>query len=342
MVVKVGLIGYGTIGKRVADAISLQKDMELVGITAHTYNYKTEIAKKKGFKIFSMDGVSDFVNNEIKISGNFENLIEESEVIVDCTPKKVGRLNKESYYLPKKLKAIFQGGEKPDIADTSFVAQCNYDEAVGKNYIRVVSCNTTGLCRTLGAVNKSYGIDSVHATMVRRAADPWDIRHGPINSIVPVLELPSHHGPDAQTVLKGVNIFTTAMSVPTTLMHMHSLIVDLKKEANVKDVLNIFRETTRIKVVSNAEKIRSTAEVMELAKDLGKMRGDMPEIVVWEEGVGIKGNKLFYLQAVHQESDVIPENIDAIRAITGFKDGMKSIQLTNNSMGIKNNVVKSE
>ena len=170
--------------------------------------------------------------------------------------------------------------------------------------------------------------------MVRRAADPWDIRHGPINAIVPVLELPSHHGPDVQTVLPDVNIFTTAMSVSTTLMHMHSMIVDLKKNTSAEDILNLFKETTRVRVVRNAEKVRSTAEVMEFAKDIGMSRGDMPEIVVWEEGIGVQDKKLFYLQAIHQESDVVLENIDAIRAATGFKDGQKSIEMTNKALGL--------
>lgn len=334
MPVKVGLIGFGTIGKRVADAVALQKDMELVGVTAYSYNYKYEIAKRKGFKVFSMNGLEDFEQNGISIAGNVNNLLDEAEVIIDCTPRKVGKENKDKHYLPRKLKAIFQGGEKPATADASFVAQCNYNEALNKNYIRVVSCNTTGLCRTLHPISQKYGIESVHATMVRRAADPWDIRHGPINAIVPVLELPSHHGPDVQTVLHNVNIFTTAMSVPTTLMHMHSLIVDLKKQATAEDVLSLFRNTTRVRVVRNAEKVRSTAEVMELAKDFGMMRGDMPEICVWEEGIGISGKKLFYLQAIHQESDVVPENVDAVRAATGFKDGQKSIEMTNASLGV--------
>ena len=56
MVIRVGLVGYGTIGKRVADAIMKQKDMKLVGITGHSYSYRIEVAKKKKIPIFSMDG----------------------------------------------------------------------------------------------------------------------------------------------------------------------------------------------------------------------------------------------------------------------------------------------
>ena len=332
--IKVGLIGYGTIGKRVADAVALQKDMRLIGVTAHSYNYKTEVAKRKNYKIFAMYGMEDFTDNGVEPAGDVNNLLESVDIVVDCTPKKVGKENKEKYYLPKKIKAVFQGGEKHETAGVSFVAQCNYNEALNKNYVRVVSCNTTGLCRTLHPLNQNYGIESVHATMVRRAVDPWDIYHGPINAIVPVLELPSHHGPDVQTVLRDVNIFTTAMSVPTTLMHMHSLIVDLKKEASAEEILDIFRKTTRVRVVRNAEHVRSTAEIMEFAKDTGRLRGDMPEICVWEEGIGVKGKKLFYLQAIHQESDVVLENIDAIRAATGFKDGKKSIEMTNKALGV--------
>ena len=331
---KIGVIGYGTIGKRVSDAVLLQNDMKLVGITGNSYNYKIEVAKKKGIKIFSADKVGeDLKKNNIYLSGNIYDLVKECDVVVDCTPKGVGQKNKETY-LSYDKKAIFQGGESLEVADTSFVAQCNYNQSINKDYIRVVSCNTTGLCRTLHAVDKQYGIDNVHATIIRRAADPWDIYHGPINSIVPVLELPSHHGPDVRTVLPEFSVFTTAMTVPTTIMHVHSVTVDLKNPATYEDVIELFRNTTRIKVVRNSEKIRSTAEIIEFAKDLGRPRGDMPETCVWDKAIGTWGNKLFYLQAVHQESNVVLETIDAIRAAMGFPSAQESIKKTNESMGI--------
>lgn len=338
MAIRVAVNGYGTIGKRVADAVALQKDMKLVGVTANSYSWLTEVAQKKGYDIYSIGDQEAFKQNGIKIAGTIQDLMGKVDVIVDGAPKKIGKDNLEKFYKPNRIKATFQGGEKHATAGTSFVAQCNYNEAVGKDYVRVVSCNTTGLVRTLNEINRLYGIDSVHATMIRRGADPADIYHGPINGIVPVLEMPSHHGPDVQTVLKGVEIFTTALSVSTTLMHVHSIIADLKRKPDIQEVIQRFKDAARIRVVRNAEVIRSTAQIMELAKDLGFARGDMPEICVWEEAIGVDPNghnKLFYMQAVHQESDVVPENVDAIRAMMGEKDAQKSIRMTNEAMGIK-------
>ena len=155
MPIKVGLVGYGTIGKRIADAVAAQKDMKLVGVTAHSYSFNTEVAKQKGYKIFSIDGDAELKENGIKPDGTIKNLLDEVDVIVDATPKEIGKENIGKYYKPKKIKAIVQGGEKHATTGTSFVAQCNYNEALNKDFVRIVSCNTTGLCRTLDAVNKN-------------------------------------------------------------------------------------------------------------------------------------------------------------------------------------------
>ena len=314
--IKVGVVGYGTIGKRVADAVLLQDDMKLIGITANTYNYRIKTAHEKGIKVFPLDSLLNMIWSGVEVAGTFDDLVKQCDVVVDCTPKGIGSNNKNRYEY-WGVKAIFQGGEKPNVGK-SFVSQCNYNEVLGSDFIRVVSCNTTGLCRTLHAVDQAYGIESVHATIVRRAADPWDIYHGPINAIVPTLELPSHHGPDVQTVLPHLEIFTTSMSVPTTVMHMHSVTIDLKEPAALYDVIELFDDTKRVRIVKNTEGIRSTAEIIEYAKDLGHSRGDMSDICVWEETIGTEKNKLFYLQAIHQESNVVPENIDAIRAAMGM------------------------
>jgi glyceraldehyde-3-phosphate dehydrogenase (NAD(P)) len=46
-------------------------------------------------------------------------------------------------------------------------------------------------------------------------------------------------------------------------------------------------------------------------------------------------NTLYYYQAVHQESDVVPENVDCIRAMMKLEnDPMISIHKTDKAIGI--------
>ena len=86
------------------------------------------------------------------------------------------------------------------------------------------------------------------------------------------------------------------------------------------------------------KKIRNlpgTAEIMELARDSLYTRGDLNQIAVWKDGVHVFGNKLYYYQAIHQESDVIPENIDAIRAMFNLEsNNLKSIEKTNKTLAV--------
>ena len=330
---KVAINGYGTIGKRIADAVLLQDDMELVGVTGRSFNYRLELAQQKGIDIYALED-NQLVGNGLSVKGNVKDLLKKADIVVDCSPKPHGKENIETLYKPLGIKAILQGGEKSSAVEKSFVAQCNYKEVLGKDYVRVVSCNTTGLTRSLHALDKAFGIVKARATLIRRGGDPANIKRGPINSIIPSFELPSHHGPDVRTVLPDMEVFTTAVIVPTTLMHMHSLSVVVKQDHSVKEVVDVFKKETRIRVIEKNKKLNSTAEVMELARDLGYKRSDMNELCVWEEGIGHYDGELFFPQAVHQESIVVPETIDCIRAMLGTMNKEESINKTNKSLNI--------
>jgi len=325
--IRVCVNGYGTIGKRVADAVALQPDMELVGVTAHSMNYRIDTAyRHKGFNIFSLDGevYKELEANGIKVSGSLDELLGSVDVIDDCSPKN-GVKNKEIYQ-QRGVKAVFQGGEKKNIASDSFVSQCDYSRALGKDYLRVVSCNTTALCRTLHAIDKKYGVNHAHGVLLRRGTDSHDNRRGPINAIESSSEKPSHHGEDVRTVLERLQIFTTAYIVPTTLMHMHDLMLDMRDaHFDVNDIIELLNATPRILVLKSNHGIESTAQVMDYHRDLLRNpRGDVYETGILDGAIGIYRvhgyNRLFITQCVHQESNVVPENIDAIRAVMGFDD----------------------
>lgn len=335
--IKVAVNGYGTIGKRVADAISKQSDMKLLGVVKTKPDFLAKMALKRGYNLYaaSPESLETFKKAKIEPKGTFKELLPEAEVIVDATPGGTGKQNKP-LYAENGNKAIFEGGEKPDIAEASFCAQVNYDKAINKKYIRIVSCNTTGLCRTLSTLDKAYGIESADAVLIRRAADPNDPETGPINGIVlDPPRIPSHHGPDVQTVLPHIKITTMAVSVPTTLMHIHAIHTRVKQPTTKEDVVQTFHKATRIITITPEDRITSTNQAAEYAKELGRSRNDLYEIPVWEESVGVMdGKDIYYFQGVHQEANVVPENVDAIRAVTGFNSAEESIQRTNESLGI--------
>ena len=54
MVIKVAINGYGTIGKRVADAVDAQDDMEIVGVTKTRPAFGCDLAVRKGYPIAPM------------------------------------------------------------------------------------------------------------------------------------------------------------------------------------------------------------------------------------------------------------------------------------------------
>jgi glyceraldehyde-3-phosphate dehydrogenase (NAD(P)) len=333
----VGINGYGTIGKRVADAVAAQDDMKIAGVTKRTPNFEAKIAVEMGYDVYmsAPERENLFEEAGIPVKGTIDDLYEKADIIVDCTPGGVGAKNKETYQ-KRGIKGIFQGGEKHDQIGQSFNSFTNYNDSIGADYVRVVSCNTTGLCRTLKPISDLCGIKKVRAVMVRRGADPGQVNKGPINSIVPnPPTVPSHHGPDVQTVMYGLNITTMAILVPTTLMHQHNLMVELESDTTVDDVLETLEKTPRVLLVDAKRGLGSTAEIMEYAKDLGRSRSDLFEIAVWRESLNIVDNELYYMQAIHQESDVVPENVDAIRAMLEMEeDAEKSVARTNKNIGI--------
>ena len=332
--IKVAINGYGTIGKRVADAVSLQDDMKVVGVTKTKPDFEAKLAAKRyPLYVAIPENAEKFEKAGVKIEGTIEDLLEKVDVVVDCSPNKVGAQNKPMYE-KAGVKAIFQGGEKKDVAEISFNALANYEKAIGKNFVRVVSCNTTGLTRVIHLIKEMYSIKKVRATMIRRVVDPKEDKKGIVNGIIPdPVKLPSHHAEDVKTVLPDVNIVTTAYKVPTTLMHLHSISIELNEKADVKDVISRFEEEPRILLVSESDGFTSTAKVIEYAREFRK-RYDIFENVVWRESVNFEDNELYITQAIHQEAIVVPENIDAIRAMFEIASKEDSIKKTNETLEI--------
>ncbi len=125
------------------------------------------------------------------------------------------------------------------------------------------------------------------------------------------------------------------MVAPETIGHFHSWKVELTEAVSKEKILEIFATTPRIIFLRASEGLKAMNETLELMSDLGRSRGDMYEVGLWTESLTVSGTELYFNYQVYNQAIVIPETIDAIRAITGIeKDANASIAKTNQTMGI--------
>lgn len=334
---RIAVNGYGVIGKRVADAVAKQEDMRLVGVADVVADWRPRVALSRGMPLFAGAPEHAEVMRKagLTVAGTLEDLLGQCDVVIDCTPKKVAARNVETYKR-RGTKFIVQGGEKHSVTGHSFVAEANYASAVGRDATRVVSCNTTSIVRTLTALKRAGLLRKARGTLLRRATDPWESHEGGImNTLVPEAEIPSHQGPDAQCVDPELDVITMATKVPETLAHLHYWSVELTRAASKEEVLSAFRTSTRIVLIRYSDGLPALNAVKEFMSDAGRPRADLYEVALWEDMLKVQGSELFYAYMVDNQAIVVPETIDAIRALTPAEvDGNASIARTNAALGI--------
>lgn len=338
MTIKVGVAGYGVIGQRLADGAALQKDMELVGVADLAPTLSIRALKEKGmpYDLYLVDGAdkSKFDQLGIPVSGSFNNLINKVDVMLDSSPGGVGIKNKELYE-KAGVKAVFQGGEKNSVADVFFHGYANYEKGVGADYLKLTSCNTTGLIRSVDCLDKKFGIDRVAITIIRRVADPGDYHRGLTNALQ-MDKAPSHQAVDLMTIMPHIEATGILVHTPVTHGHIITVVAHSKNGKIDKEAaLEAFRSHDRIRVVRIDDGFCGNASFFRYARDLGNPRGDMYEIGLWEDSVVESGCDIMYAINIPQESVTIPETMDAIRACMKMQlDSASGTAKTNEYLGI--------
>ncbi len=335
--VKVGVVGYGVIGQRLADGVARQGDMELVGVADVAPSLTIRAMKEKGmpydFYLGAQENMQQFVELAIPISGTLEELVQKSDVILDATSAGVGAKNKELYAKYNK-KAIFQGGEKNSVADVFFHGYANYEQGIGKQFLKLTSCNTTGLIRSVDCLDRLFGIEKVAITIIRRVADPGDYHRGLTNALQ-IDKAPSHQALDLMTIMPHVDATGILVHTPVTHGHIITVVATPKKRVTKEEAIEAFKTHDRIRVVRIEDGFLGNASLFRYARDLGNPRGDMYEIALWEESIVTSGDDIMYAINIPQESVTIPETMDGIRAVMEMEtDRLKAVADTNNYLGL--------
>ena len=335
---KVGVVGYGTIGTRLADGVAPQGDMELVGVVDLAPTLAVRALRESGmaYDLYLVDPSRkpEFDALGIPVAGTFDAFLEQVDVALDATPAGIGARNKE-LYRKHGVKGIFQGGEKNDIADVFFHGYANYEKGIGQDFLKLTSCNTTGLIRAVDAVDREVGVEKVAITIIRRVADPGDTHRGLVD-MLKVEPVPNHQAVDLMTIMPHVDATGFLVHTPVTHGHIISIVATPKKSISKASLLDVFRAHPRIRVVRIADGFNSNTALFKYARDLGNKRGDMYEIAVWEECIGFSGDDILFAINIPQEAVTIPETVDGVRACLEMQtDRLEAVGLTNGYLGLK-------
>ena len=335
--VKVLVVGYGTIGQRLADGVAQQQDMELVGVVDAAVSLGVRALKEKGmpYDLYAVNEETKAAFEAVKIpvTGLMEDGLKKADIVLDATSAGVGAKNK-ALYEQHGIKAIFQGGEKNDVADVFFHGYANYEKGVGVDFLKLTSCNTTGLIRAVDCLDKKCGIEKVAITIVRRVADPGDYHRGLTNALQ-VDQAPNHQAVDLMTIMPQIDATGILVHAPVTHGHFITVVATPKKDISPEEAIAAFQEHDRIRMVRLEDGFHGNASIFKYARDLGRPRGDLYEICIWENTVVKSGRDLMFGIHIPQESVTIPETIDGIRAaLTMDTDGAAAVAKTNRNLGL--------
>ena len=117
-----------------------------------------------------------------------------------------------------------------------------------------------------------------------------------MNTLVPEPEIPSHQGPDAQSVDPELDVITMAVKVPETLAHLHYWVVEMPRAASREEVLQAFGSSSRIAFIDMAEGLSALNVVKEMMADLGRPHDNLYEVALWRDMLKVEGSELFYVQ----------------------------------------------
>ena len=100
-------------------------------------------------------------------------------------------------------------------------------------------------------------------------------------------------------------------------------------------IATVLRDDPRILVAAAQDGFRSTADINEFFRDLGRSHGDRWEAFIWKESIMAVNQSIYLMLDISPIALSIPEGLDAVRVVGVPKLSLAVAQeLTDNSLGL--------
>jgi glyceraldehyde-3-phosphate dehydrogenase (NAD(P)) len=307
---KIFINGYGSIGSRITAFLKDDPEITIIGVGKHSPDGKIDLAISRGLKVYVPERkLQDF--KDFKISGTIESALDDCDLVIDAAPGGHGYINKKNLYEPKKIMAIYQGGETivgdKAVSDLLFNSRVNYDLSAGKVHVMQGSCNVTGMGKILEPLRAKFGdtIIRFDVTLVRRWAD-IEQTEKKLTDTIEMTESP-HHGEDVKTYFgENAPLFVRAIKVPTRQMHLHIMDIRFKDTApKPADIHDIFVNEFGVATLWTA---KGTKDVRDYADTMGFNFTDTNMIHIHANMTVSIGDTVQLMYSDDQTGIVIPEN----------------------------------
>jgi glyceraldehyde-3-phosphate dehydrogenase (NAD(P)) len=310
VLIRVFINGYGNIGRRLATALSMDKEIQFVGVAKYTVDDKVKEALENRFNVYVPEEmISPFKEKGYSVTGSVKDAVKHSEIVIDAAKEGGGYDNKKSLYEPMNKPAIFQGGEDRHgdraVADMIHNSRVNYSKAAGRTYVIQGSCNVSGMGRVMQPLIEKFGdrIRRYDVELVRRWADLEDTKA--VKDSIEWDRNP-HHQDDVKDFIPSANLYVDAFKVPSRMMHLHHMFIRFSGKAPTKDeILECFRNEFGVAIISSAN---GTGDVRKKAIELGFAHGDTNMVHIHQDILRVQDDTVKIAYSDDQTGMVIPEN----------------------------------
>jgi len=341
--VVVVVVGIGTIGEPLA--ILLLSYLKHLGIDYVVFTKNTPkdrdtpavegLTRKGGIFAAPLEKVKDFAKIGPRPAIALEDVWDLATVVVDCTPKKVGRANKQNIYLDLKNAKGFiaqgseQGFGKPYAFRIADSALCPDDR-----FIWVLSCNTHALSAAVWTIALDQGKKGPENlvrgsfTLLRRTSDISQ------DKSIPAIEMGelgnpvygTHQAEDCANLFRStfgweLNIFSQAYILNNQYMHSTAFQLNLAEDISKEEV---FRRIKSNPLIALTKKMQSN-QVFSFGRDHGHCGRILNQLVIGEKTVGVYGSRVVGESLTPQDGNSLLSSIAALLYLNDPKSYMRKM-----------------
>ncbi|MEF8847891.1 MAG: hypothetical protein V5A68_02010 [Candidatus Thermoplasmatota archaeon] len=281
----VHVVGTGTIGEPLIGLLcDAQTELGIDEVTFYKHSPvlkdrpKIKGLQRRGANLaVAKEKINEFRKLDCGPMYKGEEAIRRASVVIDCTPKGIGLMNKEKFY--KKYKDEVKGflAQGSEFGFGKMYAVGINDKAITEEdqFIHIVSCNThniAALIKTLGMDGNKNNLKHGRFLCIRRASDVSEVKKFIPSPKVEAHDDPqmgTHHAKDVYHLYKTMDVeldvFSSALKLNTQYMHSIWYNLKIKNKTTTEDVIQKFKNNPRIAITNK----KSTNQVFSYGRDHG-------------------------------------------------------------------------